>query len=340
MACTYTILHEYPSESLERAWRASLPLLERPAHYSSPEFFLEPSWAGKKPFAILALSNGAVVGVLPAMHEGTKVSSRRYVSLARNADATAASDALARGLLVEARTAKLVTVDSWVPLECFHGYGFQRRSQQGIIVLDLNQGAKTLFKQLNTRRRNGIRRALLRNVSVFQPTSEQDVHAFYAVYSAWHGTKRKRIHGDKLSIDTFLDRFRSNDNFQMFLAGVSGKIVAGITLRFSPGGLVEAANNSSLDSFLSHKPNDLLFWNAIEWACQKGFTRFSLGGSHRFLRQFGGQLYPVYRYQLDQTRLHYFDVRQALVDGAKGALRRMPTFVETTVRSLLGKTPD
>lgn len=240
MACTYTILHEYPSESLERAWRASLPLLERPAHYSSPEFFLEPSWAGKNPFVILALSDGAVVGVLPAMHEGSKVSSRRYVSLARNVDAIAASDALARGLLVEARTAKLITVDSWVPLECFHGYGFRRRSQRGTIVLDLNQGPETLFKQLNTRRRNGIRRASRRKVSIYQPTSEQDIHAFYAVYSAWHGTKRKRIHGEKLSINTFLERFRSSDNFQMFLARVSGKIswwdhASLLTWRFSRG---------------------------------------------------------------------------------------------------------
>ena len=124
----------------------------------------------------------------------------------------------------------------------------------------------------------------------------------------------------------------------MFLASFSGKIIAGITLRFSLGGLVEAANNSSLDDFLHVKPNDLLVWNAIEWACQKGFTGFSLGGSHRFLREFGGTLCPVYRYQLDQTRLQYFNARQALIDRARGALRRMPTFVETTVRSLLGKT--
>jgi predicted N-acyltransferase len=338
MACTFTILHEYPSGNLERAWRNSLPLLERPAHYSSPEFFLEPSWTGKRPFVVLALDEGSVVGVLPAMHEGDKVNSHRYVSVARNADPVAVGDALARGLLAEAHSARLVTIDSWVPLDSFKRYGFRLRSKQRIVLLDLTQGLETLFKQLNARKRNKIR-ASRRKVSIVRPASEQDIHAFYAVYSAWYHTKRKRIHGDKLSVETFLQRFHLSNNFQMFLACFSGKVIAGITLRSSPGGLVEYANNSSLDEFLYLRPNDLLVWNAIEWASGKGFVRFSLGGSHRFLREFGGELIPIYRYRLDQTWLHHYDVRQALVDGAREALSRMPPFVETAVRALLGKTP-
>jgi hypothetical protein len=340
MACTSAILHEYPSGDLERAWRHSLSLLERPAHYSSPEFFLEPAWTGKRPFVVLALEDGSVVGVLPAMHEGPKVNSHRYVSVARNVDPVAVGDALARGLLAEAHSAKLLTIDSWVPLDCFKRHGFRLRRQPGVIMLNLTQGLETLFKQLNARKRNGIRCASRRKVSIVRPTSEQDIYAFYAVYSAWYCTKRKQIHGDKLSLKTFLQRFRLSDNFQMFLACFSGKVIAGITLRLSPGGLVEYANNCSLDEFLCLRPNDLLVWNAIEWASRKGFVSFSLGGSHRFLREFGGELIPVYRYRLDQTWLHHYDVKQALVDGGREALSRMPTFVETAVRALLGKTPD
>jgi CelD/BcsL family acetyltransferase involved in cellulose biosynthesis len=100
---------------------------------------------------------------------------------------------------------------------------------------------------------------------------------------------------------------------------------------------VEYSNNSSLDEFLPLKPNDRLLWNAIEWACREGFPRFSLGGAHRFLREFGGTITPVYRYRLDRTRLRRHDLRENLTDWGRAKLRQMPRPVEKAVRRLAGK---
>lgn len=36
--------------------------------------------------------------------------------------------------------------------------------------------------------------------------------------------------------------------------------------------------------------------------------------AHRFLREFGGTLTPVYRYRLDRTHLHRHDLGENLAD--------------------------
>jgi len=58
----------------------------------------------------------------------------------------------------------------------------------------------------------------------------------------------------------------------LLLARYNDEVIAGVVLRFFPGGVVEHAANSSLQSALHLKPNDLLHWRAIEWACADGLT--------------------------------------------------------------------
>ena len=313
-SCSEIVLHEFPSLDLERVWRDSLSLFDFPSHYGSPEFFAEPSWKGRRPFAILALAGRSVVAVLPAITEGRKISSRRYVSVARNVDHTAVGDILVRRLLQESRAANLVTVDSFVPLDSFLQNGFRSQPVGGVIVLDLSGGPDALFKQFHIKRRSNIRAALRRGVQVLTPTSETQIAEFYEVYEAWRGTKRKHVHGDRLPLEVFKERFRLKNNFQFILANFSGRIIAGIILRFAPTGLVECASNSSLDEFLHLRPNDLLVWNAIQWACNQGFSRMSLGAGHRFLREFGGISIPVYRYRKDQTRFRRYDMAAGITN--------------------------
>src|SRR5580704_2841952 len=113
----FVILHDFPSREIERAWRDCLRRVEFPAHYHSPEFFREPYWTGKRPFAILAVDGDSVTGVLTGLHEGDQVISGRRSCSQVCADATAdtriALDSLARGLLAEAGSAQLITVYSW-----------------------------------------------------------------------------------------------------------------------------------------------------------------------------------------------------------------------------------
>jgi len=225
-----------------------------------------------------------------------------------------------------------------MPLDGFVLYGFRRRQLEGCVVLDLTKGPETLFKELNRKRRTNIRFAIRNGIEVFEAVKPSDAEMFYQIYLTWRQTERKTIKGEQIPWTVFEQRFRQRESFRFFLARYSGTVIAGVTLRFTPGGLVEYANNSSLDEFLHLKPNDLLVWRAIEWACGQGFHRFSLGGAHRFLTEFGGEVEPIWRYRLDRTLLRHHDVREATLDLARASFRKLPYPLKRTFRRILGKS--
>jgi hypothetical protein len=338
----FLILHQFPEPDIERRWRDCLAHVEFPAHYEAPEYFLEPFWKGRRPFAVLAIERGLINGLLTGCYEGNQVvsglPSRPQVCLADGASGEATLDALARGLLKEAGSAPLVTVYSWshTPLEAFSGHGFLRRSLEGNVVLDLSKGAEEVFRQFTENRRRNIRLAIKHNVQVFQASTKEDFAAFYEVFLSWRHTGRKAIEGPEVPFDTLEKAYRLNANRRLFLARFSGKIIAGTTVRFFPNGLLEYAANASLDEYLSVRPNDLLLWKTVEWGCQEGFPRYSLGGAHLFLRKSGGTVLPIHRYRVDRTQIAKYDLREAVTDSARRTLRRVP-LLDKTIRRVLGK---
>ncbi|HUI42622.1 MAG TPA: GNAT family N-acetyltransferase [Terriglobia bacterium] len=339
----FTILHEFPAARLEAAWHDCLDRVECPAHYDAPEFFLEPFWAGRGPFAVLALDGDAVTGVLTGLHEGEQVNaglpSRPQICVDATRDQPAVLDALARGLLQESGRAKLVSVYTWpsLTLETFERFRFRLRKLEGDVVLDLTQGPSALFKQFTHERRKNIRRAIKEGVEVSQATSDEEVSEAYEVYDKWRLTTRKQIKLDATPYPVFQRMHRLRNNRRLFVARYAGKIVACTAFRFFPRGLLEASENFSLDEFLHVRPNDLVYWRAIEWACQEGFRRHSLGGAHLFHRKAGGTIVPIYRYRLDRTWLRRHDRMETLRDLGRAAVRKAPPPVEKAVRRLLGR---
>lgn len=339
----FVILHGFPPPELEAAWRKCLARAEVPAHYDCPEFFVERHWVGERHFAVLALDRSAVVGVLTGQHLGKEVlsglRSRPQICVDRTADTDAALANLARGLLAEAGSSKLISAYTWssLPLNAFEPYGFRRRILEGDIVLDLTTGPEYLFKQFHASRRKNIRQAIKNGVEVFEANSSADVEAFYELHGKWQQTARKEISTPPIPREVFEHRFRSHENFQFMLARHSGKVIAAITLRFCPGGLIEFSDHNSLDEFLHLKPNDVLQWKCIEWACNQGFHRCSLGGAHTFHRRFGGTLVPIIRYRVDRTLLRQYDLHEAAMDRARAGFRRLPDPIQKTVRRILGK---
>jgi hypothetical protein len=313
---SFRILHEFPNSLEERAWRAFLDRVQEPSHYVAPEYFLEPYWARSHPFAVLAIEGSKIAGVLTGIHEGNDTVSgnccRPQTCFDLATDHSQAFGALARGLLAEAGSAELATIFAWAPMEDLRRLGFRIRPLEGAIVLDLRQGLEALFKQLHKSRRTNIRYAIKHGVEVFEASSEEDVASYYTVYRRWRQNSRKKGPVWRHRFPVFAEAYRLRDNRRLFLARHAGQIIAGVTVRFSRGGLLENQESSSLDEQLHLHPNDLLIWKTIEWGYAQGFARYSLGGSHTFFRRTGGTLIPVYRHRLDRTWLRRHDLREAL----------------------------
>ena len=338
----FVILHEFPTPEIEALWREFLTRAEFPAHYDTPEFFLEPYWSGQNPFAILAFDNAKVVGVLTGLHHDAEVvsglQSRPQLCLDPKANAFVTSEILAEGLLHEAGRAKLITVYTWAttPLPAFPQRGYRFRELEGDVVLDLKVGAEALFANFAKNRRRDVRLAIRNGISVSEAITDEDLRAYWEVYSAWRKTERKRIHHDR-SFAAVEKVHHMRGNHRRFLARYEGKVVAAAGVRFYSGSVIEYANNCSLDEFMKLLPNDLLFWRTIEWACRHGFKRYSLGGAHPFLRKWGGTVVPVYRYRLDRTIFRRHDMKENLADVARKLLRRMPTSWQGKIRKVLKK---
>lgn len=336
----FRVLHEFPPPDLERAWRECLTRVEVPSHYDSPEYFLDPLRQGTRPFAVLALEDDRVRGILTGFHLAREVISglpSRPQICVDGAETATTLEMLAQGLLAETDHAELVHIYTWSSLELvpFSAHGFRRSQLPGSVVLDLTRGADALFKEFAKDRRRNIRFAEKHGVEVREATTAQDIVDAHAVYSAWRGTERKQVRGD-WSFESFEKTVRLKNNRRLLLATFSGKVIAINIFRFFPGGLFESAANSSLDEFMHLKPNDLLQWRGIQWACAQGLRRHSLGGAHEFLLRFGGSVAPILRYRLDRTLFRRHDLKESLGATARSLLRSAPSGMSQIVWRLLG----
>ena len=201
-------------------------------------------------------------------------------------------------------------------------------------MLDLSPGPDALFKQIDKKRRNGIRYAMRQGIEVFEASTVDEVREYYKIHLEWSRTKGLQPY----PFETLEGAWRCRKNRVLFLARVSGRIIAGSSFRFHPGGLVEYAENNSYFDVRGLKPNELLVWHAIEWACRNSFRWFSFGGAHRFLREFGGAHVPTYRYRWDRTILRRHDLHEAVMALGRNLLQRTPEPFENAFRRLLGKT--
>src|SRR5438105_12902402 len=118
---SYYILHRRPEGLIEARWRGCLADADFPTHYTAPEFFLEPGFRNKGPFAIFSLSGEEVTAVLTGTNDAAYVQSgqsvRPQIVFSRRADRARAMTNLVDGLLVEAASAKLVDLFVWSDMD-------------------------------------------------------------------------------------------------------------------------------------------------------------------------------------------------------------------------------
>ena len=151
----FLILHDFPPPDVQELWSAFLSRIDSPSHYDGPEYFLEPQWAGKRPFVILAFHEGDIVGVASGIHlDGNTacgVLSRPFEIRVDATHAVIASSRLAEGLLQEAGKEKLITLFAWnwVPLQGLEQQGFLRRELEGDVVLDLQIGKRRYLQTIS-----------------------------------------------------------------------------------------------------------------------------------------------------------------------------------------------
>ena len=323
---TRVILRQFPPPDLEQAWQDFLSRVESPDLYVTPHYFLEPHWAGKNPFAILAMNEGRVTGVITGIVKGNSVScglpSRPQLLIEPAGPGTSPAEILSKTLVSEFPRARTISAYCWSSKLApdFKRQGFGMRQLQGDVVLDLRAGPDALFESFHDNRKRNIRAALRRGVEIYEVNTDQDLADYWEIHCRWQKTERKTIRADA-TFERAAAVHQLRNTHRRFIARHNGTAIAATTLRFYRGGLIEYAANCSMDEYNQLRPNDLLIWKTIQWACEQGFSRYSLGGAHPFLAKCGGTLVPIYRYRLDQTFLRRVEMQERAEEIGRRYLR-------------------
>ncbi len=339
----HILLTSAPDQPLTDKWNRMLADAPFATHYCTPNYFKDPYLRGEG-FAVLAeQENGEIAGALTGIWDREKAISGLFVRpqtvFGLGVDLQATSAALINGI-TELYDGKLGLVElfTWQPVPGFIDLGMREREARdamSVVVLDLSLGSDALFAGFSQTRRNEIRKSLKQDqVEIKELETADELDEMYAIHVDW--CARKGNPAD--TFEQMQTAVTQRENRRTFIAKADGKVIAGSFYRFCPGGMVEYAGNSSIPEYQRLRPNDLIGWHALQWACGENFTHFSMGGSHLFLRRFGGEIMQTFRYRRDHSRLKLHDLREQTWEFSLGAYKRLPPNVRASVKKVLVKS--
>jgi hypothetical protein len=342
----YQILNAYPDVKTLAAWQDFLADAAYPTHYITPGFFTDPFIRGGERFAVLAFEGEKIAAVLTGVDTGKTIVSglavRPQTVFRKETDRAAAAKALLEGMLEKGGDSlEVINFHTWEPVEKSKSLGFSSEVCSGgdaVVMLDLAKGADVLFKDFSQTRQSELKKAMKKSELIVKDLeTDGEIDELYAIHVEWN--KRKGNLPD--SREDFSRLAADKDNRKTLIAVYQGKVIAGTFFRFCSapgGGVIEYAGNNSLEEFQKLRPNPLIGWRAIEWACANNLTHFSMGASHEFLRRFGGDIRSNYRYTFDRTFLKRHEKKEKLKKLLVGTYLFLPVSARRKIKQAFGIT--
>lgn len=175
------------------------------------------------------------------------------------------------------------------------------RSDKVDMVLDLSMGNEYIWEQFKPKVRNQVRKANKSGLTTKIGGAEL-INNFYRVFSINMRDLGSPVH----SYMFFINIFKQYGEKARIITVCDGNKTVGalICLIFKDSVFVPWA--STLREYFPKCPNNLLYWDTIQYACDKGYRFFHFGrstkgsGTYKFKQQWGAQerqLYWEYYYR-------------------------------------------
>lgn len=172
----------------------------------------------------------------------------------------------------------------------------------------LQKTAEDLWKNIAHNKRKNINKAQRKGVEVVEGISYDDLASFYEMLSI-SGKRAGFIPHPFSYFHSYLKIFGAHNRARVFLAVFDGQQVAGVFVVIN-GDTAYALGAGSHEEAWHVRPNDILHWKAMEWACNEGLSQYHMGfvnnpppthcssdwGLWRWKREWNGQLEKVFRY--------------------------------------------
>jgi hypothetical protein len=207
-------------------------------------------------------------------------------------------------------------------------------------VLKLSTDVDGVYAHLKSGIKRNIKKAMREGVVVTHSSTLDAVKTFYHLHCQ---TRRK--HGIPPQPFNFFQRIYDHiiscDHGHVVLAVHQGKPIAGaIYLHFGNEAIYKFGASDS--EYLHLRPNDLLMWEAIQWYCRHGYTRFSFGrtdpdneGLRRFKNGWGTDEKVIRYFKYDISKKEFKTEKTSNGAITLTIFRKMPIFLSELVGKVL-----
>ncbi|MCB2180240.1 GNAT family N-acetyltransferase [bacterium] len=275
---------------------------------------------------------GHIQAAIPFVEIKSPLTGKRWVSLSFSDhcaplyDEQAALDELMAGLSQMYSTKKAPKIElrwdyaqngeSWAQLE------------QVLHIVELDPDPEIVRAKLHKMHERNIKTAKVRGVEILHGTSQEFLDAFYGM----HLETRSR-HGVPIQPKKFFNRLRT-DVLEKGLGFISlaqkdGEYIAGAVYLHYKNTLVYKYGASWVE-YQKLRPNNLIFWEAIEWGCNNGYAQLDMGkteweneGLRNFKRGWGAE----------EHKLIYSVLSDAPPKNGNG-------FLQTSMEKFINKSPE
>jgi lipid II:glycine glycyltransferase (peptidoglycan interpeptide bridge formation enzyme) len=176
---------------------------------------------------------------------------------------------------IEAGTASYLEIRGWQNSGASPDLQLVTRDYHITYILDLTSDLKTLNEGFHDNVRRGIKQAEKRGIHVYSTTSEKGLDDFYRL----NVFTRKKLGVLPQPQAFFKNLYRhviSKDLGFVMLAESEGKIIAGVVFLIHKN-MIYYKFNASDQKYLQKRPNHLITWEAIQYACENHFEHLDFG---------------------------------------------------------------
>ena len=204
--------------------------------------------------------------------------------------------------------ARIMALEKWNFNKIFVSLGYKTAGKLNEYVVDLEKNVEELWRSISHNKRRNIKKAMKEGVEVFQSRDPKDLLKFYSMLVA--AEKRGGFSSYPLSWFEAVWKIYKPELSRVFIARWNGKEVSGV-FTVIHGKTVYALAAGSFSEGWKVRPNDIMHWKVMEWACKNGFTRYHMGlvsdpppskesnswGVWRWKREWKGELHRLVIYE-------------------------------------------
>lgn len=172
------------------------------------------------------------------------------------------------------------------------------------IIVDLSKSESLLWKEVHSKRRNEIRRAIKEGTSVLELKNFVDLDNIYWILHEVYKNAKLPIADKSLFVESF-KVLGLRGMIKYFGAFNNNEIIGGICILCYRETLYNWYAGS-LRKFYNKYPNDLLPWEVFKWGKKNGYLIFDFGGAGKpdkkygvrdYKKKFGGRLVNYGRFE-------------------------------------------